>query len=128
MKVFISWSGPLSKKLAEAIRDWLPGVIQMVNPYFTPSDIEKGGRWSTDIAKELSSSEVGVLCITRDNIHSDWILFEAGAVASPAWVANGLDSSAYAKPHSVKSTMVDATAFIPSLRSLKRTSVPLLSW
>ncbi|EMB0011973.1 TIR domain-containing protein [Pseudomonas aeruginosa] len=81
MKVFISWSGPLSKKLAEAIRDWLPGVIQMVNPYFTPSDIEKGGRWSTDIAKELSSSEVGVLCITRDNIHSDWILFEAGALS-----------------------------------------------
>jgi hypothetical protein len=81
MKVFISWSGPLSKKLAEAIRDWLPGVIQMVTPYFTPSDIEKGGRWSTDVAKELSSSEIGILCITRDNIHSDWILFEAGALS-----------------------------------------------
>lgn len=81
MKVFISWSGPLSKKLGEAIRDWLPGVIQMVNPYFTPADIEKGGRWSSDIAKELSASEIGILCITRDNIHSDWILFEAGALS-----------------------------------------------
>jgi hypothetical protein len=81
MKVFISWSGQVSKRLAESIRDWLPGVLQLVTPYFTPSDIEKGGRWATDIAKELSSAELGILCITRDNIHSDWILFEAGALS-----------------------------------------------
>ena len=41
MKVFISWSGQHSKKLGEALRDWLPGVLQLVTPYFTPSDIEK---------------------------------------------------------------------------------------
>lgn len=81
MKVFISWSGPVSKRLAESIRDWLPGVLQLVTPYFTPSDIEKGGRWANDIAKELSSAEIGILCVTRDNIHSDWILFEAGALS-----------------------------------------------
>jgi hypothetical protein len=81
MKVFISWSGPHSKKLAEALRDWLPGVIQLVTPYFTPSDIEKGASWSTDISKELSDSKIGILCITRENIHSDWILFEAGALS-----------------------------------------------
>lgn len=81
MKVFISWSGPLSKRLGEAIRDWLPGVLQAVVPYFTPSDIEKGARWSTDIAKELEESSVGILCVTQDNLHSDWILFEAGALS-----------------------------------------------
>lgn len=81
MKVFISWSGPVSKRLAESIRDWLPGVLQLVTPYFTPADIEKGGRWANDIAKELSNAEIGILCITRDNIHSDWILFEAGALS-----------------------------------------------
>lgn len=81
MKVFISWSGPLSKRLGEAIRDWLPGVLQLVTPYFTPSDIEKGSRWSTDIAKELEDSQVGILCVTQDNLHSDWILFEAGALS-----------------------------------------------
>lgn len=81
MKVFISWSGVQSKKLGEAFRDWLPGVIQLVTPYFTPSDIEKGSRWSTDISKELSESQVGIICITKDNIHSDWILFEAGALS-----------------------------------------------
>lgn len=81
MKVFISWSGSNSKKLAEAIRDWLPTVLQLIKPYFTPSDIEKGTRWSTDIAKELESSKVGILCITRDNLHSDWVMFEAGALS-----------------------------------------------
>jgi hypothetical protein len=50
-------------------------------PYFTPSDIEKGTRWSTDIAKELEESSVGILCVTQDNLHSDWILFEAGALS-----------------------------------------------
>ena len=81
MKVFISWSGLHSRKLAEAVRDWLPGVLQLVVPYFTPSDIEKGTRWSSDISKELSDSQIGILCITKENIHSDWILFEAGALS-----------------------------------------------
>ncbi len=81
MKIFISWSGSLSRQLGEAIRDWLPGVLQSTVPYFTPSDIEKGNRWSTDIAKELESSQIGILCVTRDNLHSDWILFEAGALS-----------------------------------------------
>ena len=81
MKVFISWSGQHSKKLGEALRDWLPGVLQLVTPYFTPSDIEKGTRWSTDISRELSESQIGILCVTRDNIHSDWLLFESGALS-----------------------------------------------
>jgi hypothetical protein len=81
MKVFISWSGDLSKRLGEAIRDWIPGVLQTVTPYFTPSDIEKGARWSMDIAKELEESQIGILCVTQDNLHSDWILFEAGALS-----------------------------------------------
>ena len=81
MKVFISWSGQKSKKFAEVIRNWLPAVLQAVKPYFTPSDLEKGTRWISDIAKELESSDIGILCVTRDNIHSDWIMFEAGALS-----------------------------------------------
>ncbi len=81
MKVFISWSGSTSKKVAEAIRDWLPTVLQTVTPYFTPSDIEKGTRWSTDIAKELDDSMAGIFCVTKDNINSQWLMFEAGAIS-----------------------------------------------
>jgi hypothetical protein len=81
MKAFISWSGSQSKELAEVIRDWLPVVLQAVTPYFTPSDIEKGTRWSNDIAKELEASSVGIFCITRENIRAPWIMFEAGALS-----------------------------------------------
>lgn len=81
MKVFISWSGEHSKKLGEVLKEWLPGVLQRVQPYFTPSDIEKGARWASEIAAELSNAQVGILCITRDNLHSDWVMFEAGALS-----------------------------------------------
>lgn len=81
MKVFISWSGEKSKKLGEALRTWLPAVLQSVKPFFTPNDIEKGNRWSTDIASELDSSSVGIFCITDENINSPWIMFEAGAIS-----------------------------------------------
>ncbi|MCK5605193.1 hypothetical protein KAR91_25100 [Candidatus Pacearchaeota archaeon] len=46
-KVFISWSGDLSRKLAQAVYDWLPGALQYVKPYFLPEDIEKGAKWDT---------------------------------------------------------------------------------
>jgi len=81
MKVFISWSGKDSRKFGEALRDWLPAVLQFVKTYFTPSDIEKGSRWNSEIAKELESSSIGIICVTRDNLHNDWVLFEAGALS-----------------------------------------------
>ncbi len=81
MKVFISWSGENSKKFAEELRKWLPAVLQFVKPYFTPSDIEKGTRWNSEVAKELELAQVGILCVTRDNLHSDWVMFEAGALS-----------------------------------------------
>lgn len=81
MKVFISWSGDQSKEIAEAIRAWLPSVLQTVKPYFTPNDIDKGNRWSSDIANELDNSAVGIFCITTENLNSPWIMFEAGAIS-----------------------------------------------
>ncbi len=80
-KVFISWSGDLSQKLAEELRQWLPGVLQFVKPYFTPNDIEKGSRWGNEISTELSNSNIGIICLTKDNTHNPWILFEAGALS-----------------------------------------------
>jgi hypothetical protein len=81
MKLFISWSGPLSHKVAIALKEWLPSVIQSVKPYVSSEDIDKGARWSTDIAKELEASTYGIICLTKDNITAPWINFEAGALA-----------------------------------------------
>ena len=73
MKVFISWSGDLSNAIASEFRTWLPGALQSVKPYFTPSDIEKGAKWNSEISKELELSDIGILFVTRENLNSAWL-------------------------------------------------------
>lgn len=81
MKVFISWSGTKSHKVGLAFREWLPSVIQSLKPYVSSEDIDKGARWSSDIAKELEDSTFGILCVTKDNLLAPWLSFEAGALS-----------------------------------------------
>ena len=81
MKVFISWSGSRSKDLANALRQWLPMVLQYVEPWVSDKDISAGERWAQAIAGELESANFGIICITPENINSEWILFEAGALS-----------------------------------------------
>ena len=81
MKVFISWSGNKSHRVALLFREWLPSVIQSVVPYVSSEDIDKGARWSTDIAKELEDSTFGILCVTKENLNAPWLSFEAGALS-----------------------------------------------
>lgn len=81
MKIFISWSGDKSKEIASAFKEWIPAVVQAAKPYFSPSDIDKGARWSNEIAKELESSRIGLICLTDDNLQAPWLMFEAGALS-----------------------------------------------
>lgn len=81
MKVFISWSGNKSQEVAKILKQWIPCVIQSVEPYFSSADIDKGARWSTDIAKELQDASFGILCVTKENLSSSWLNFEAGALS-----------------------------------------------
>jgi TIR domain len=81
MDVFISWSGPRSGAAAEALRTWLPKIINAIKPWLSSADIDKGARWSSDIAVRLESAKAGIICLTPGNLHSDWILFEAGALS-----------------------------------------------
>lgn len=81
MKLFLSWSGEKSHKVALVFRDWFPSVIQSLVPYVSSEDIDKGTRWSTDIAKELEDSSFGILCVTKENLTAPWLTFEAGALS-----------------------------------------------
>lgn len=81
LRVFLSWSMQRSESVAQAFRDWLPSVLQNVRPYYTPDDIGKGSRWSSEIRGELESSDFGIIFLTPENLNSPWILFEAGALS-----------------------------------------------
>jgi len=73
--------------VAEALHLWLPRVIQAAKPWISSEDIEKGTRWGTEIAGELEDSNVGIVCVTSDNIRSPWLNFEAGALSKAISVA-----------------------------------------
>lgn len=81
MKVFISWSGELSKKVAEELKETIPCILQFTNVFFSPEDIKKGKRWEEIIIKELEETDYGIICLSKENMNASWINFEAGALS-----------------------------------------------
>jgi hypothetical protein len=79
--VFISWSGPRSKAMGEALRGWLPHVIQSVDPFFSNKDIEAGAFWDEAIRTALKTVRFAVVCCTPENVTAPWLNYEAGALA-----------------------------------------------
>jgi len=81
MRVFITWSGDRSRIVAEALRDWLPGIVQSVQPWISSKDIEKGSRPLEVIQAELDGAHFGIAVLTPENLDEKWIHFESGAIA-----------------------------------------------
>ena len=79
MKVFISWSGPRSRHLAEALRNWLPKVIQSLEPWMSDADISAGARWLSEVSTVLGDAKVGILCVTPESVFT---IFPVGAKMS----------------------------------------------
>lgn len=80
LNVFISWSGERAGKIGEELRSWLTVGFQFTEPFLS-KDIGAGKRWNKDLAEALDRSNFGILVLTPENMSSDWILFEAGALA-----------------------------------------------
>lgn len=81
MKVYISWSGDKSRAVARALREFIPTVLQAVETFSSTDDIEPGTRWSSELQSTLTTIDVGLLCVTEDNMRSPWMAFEAGALS-----------------------------------------------
>lgn len=81
MKVFISWSGTRSRAVATALKDWLPIILEGIEPWVSDKDISAGERWAQSVAGELEAANFGIICITPENLNADWILFESGALS-----------------------------------------------
>jgi hypothetical protein len=81
MKIFISWSGSRSKAVANALKKWLPDVLQTLDVWMSAHDIDAGARWNTELDSILEATNFGILCLTPENQNAPWLLFEAGALA-----------------------------------------------
>lgn len=114
-EIFISWSGPQSKFVAEALYDWIPRVIQSVNPWMSSEDIHAGDRWFIEISKKLENSDFGIICITPENLTSPWLLFEAGALAKTITDEN------FVCPYLIKLNPTDFKSPLNHFQSVKAT-------
>jgi len=83
MKVFISWSGMISKYIAKFLKKNLEEIFDNENfeTFMSEEDITAGSNWFQVIKDELESSDCAIICITKDNINAPWINFEGGAIA-----------------------------------------------
>ena len=82
LDVFLSWSGEQSRIVAEALKDWLPQVLdESINPWFSKTNIQAGSISILAIGLSLEASGIGILCVTDENKTAPWIMFEAGAIS-----------------------------------------------
>ncbi len=104
MNVFIMWSGSASKKVGMALRTFLQAVVQRPEYFISTDDIDTGAVWANVIAGQLETTHFGIACLTRENLDSQWIHFEAGAISKVSVDATvvpylvGLDPTELAGP------------------------------
>lgn len=119
MKIFISWSGERSKQVAAALREWLPRVIQAAKPWMSGNDISAGARWEGEIAKELENCRFGIVCVTPENVISDWLNFEAGALSKVV-------SAAHVCPYLLDIQPTDVSGPLSQFQAMRATRVDTL--
>jgi hypothetical protein len=91
MDIFVSWSGPRSRAVAEALKTYLPMVVNAFNPWLS-TGMDKGTVWASDLTAALGAAKAGIICLTPNNLNAPYILFEAGAISKTVDKSFGLYS------------------------------------
>jgi DNA-binding MarR family transcriptional regulator len=81
MKIFISWSGDVSHRVALELRKWISVVLPFTDPWVSSENIGKGSRWGQELADQLQETNCGIICLTPENAREPWLNFEAGALS-----------------------------------------------
>jgi hypothetical protein len=90
MRVFISWSGGRSHRLAQVMKEWLEECFSGHGiSAFVSSEIPKGSLWLSAVNAELKQADAGLVCLTAQSLHSEWVLFEAGALSTAVALNTG---------------------------------------
>jgi hypothetical protein len=89
LKVFISWAGDRANAIAKGFHEFLPDVVNAVQPFMSGKNIDKGTRWGEVLNGSLQESSCAVVCLTRESVQSIWVAFEAGAISKAAGGTEG---------------------------------------
>jgi len=81
MKVFISWSGKKSELAAKELCTWLSYIFQSIEFWMSKDSIPAGSRWYNVLSSTLEQIDFGIVVLTKENLKSPWIFFEAGAIS-----------------------------------------------
>jgi hypothetical protein len=82
MKIFVSQSGEHSHAFARKLKQWITEVIPTIDHLWVSSeDIGAGDRWTACIEDAIKDAKFGILCLTKENLSSPWIHYEAGALS-----------------------------------------------
>jgi hypothetical protein len=79
-RVFISWSGSTSKRVALVFRKYIAEAFDSVEPFVSDRDVGAGARSMEVIHEELKDSAAGLIIVTLDNQERPWLNYEAGAL------------------------------------------------
>lgn len=114
VKVFISWSGDLSRQVADLVGEWIENVLQGVQKWISADDIEKGSQWFGEIGKQFDETSVGILCLTADNTDAPWIHFEAGALSKGLSKSRVIPLLVNLKPSDIHGPLSNFNATLPT--------------
>jgi hypothetical protein len=78
--IFISWAKPRSRAIAQGLAEWLPDVIQFVDPFVSPQ-MTLGIRWSEELENRLRCAMFGIVCATPENLDNAYLNWEIGQLS-----------------------------------------------
>lgn len=78
MKIFISWSKKISMEYALITKKLLEDIIPNTEAFVSERDINAGEDVQEKIMNKISECDKLIICFTKENKKSPWLLFEAG--------------------------------------------------
>jgi TIR domain len=81
VEVFISWSGEPSKRAAVLLKELLESIMQNTKVWLSTDSIGSGEVWIAELKEALSEINFGIAMLSRANINSPFLLFEAGSLS-----------------------------------------------
>jgi len=108
MNVFISSAG--DGFVGEALRRLIKSVIQPVSVFLSGGmSIVPGVQWLSALLEAMDQSKLAVVCVTRRNVSSPWIMFEVGAL---------MKSSIPIVPYLIDFSPIDLTGPLQNFRAV----------